>query len=80
MADLRKPSQELVKILATNVRTLRKSKGMSQDKLAEYCGLHRTFIGSIERGERNITLSTLEVLSNALEVNVPELLTPSRKD
>jgi len=42
--------------------------------LAEKCGLHRTYIGSVERCERNVTLSTLEVLASALGVSVPELL------
>ena len=40
------------------------------------CGLHRTYIGSIEREERNVTLSTLEVIAEALGISVTELLTP----
>ena len=38
------------------------------------CGLHRTYVGSVERGERNVTLSTLEAFSAVLEVSVSELL------
>ena len=76
---LRKPSQELVVVLSENVRTLRRSKGLSQEQLAFISGLHRTYIGSIERGERNVTLSTLEVLSAALDVTVSELLMHSRR-
>lgn len=77
--QLRKPSSRLTRILGVNVRTLRHAKGVSQEKLAAICGLHRTFIGSVERGERNVTLSTLEVLAAALKVSVPELLSPLRK-
>lgn len=49
---------------------------LSQEELADKCELHRTYIGSIEREERNVTLSTLECLSEALGVSVSELLTP----
>jgi len=75
---LRKPGEQLTEILATNVRTYRHAQGVSQEELADICGLHRTYVGSVERGERNVTLSTLEVLASALGVSVPRLLTPSR--
>lgn len=71
---LRKPSVELVKILSDNVRRLRLEHGLSQEALAERCGLHRTYIGSIERGERNATLGSIEVIANSLNVSVPLLL------
>ncbi len=71
---LRKPSAELIEILALNVQNLRHGKQLSQEELADICGLHRTYIGSVERGERNATLSTLEVLATALDVSVPNLL------
>ena len=71
---MKKPSDNIVDTLAYNVRALRKEKGLSQEELANSCGLHRTYIGSVERGERNVTLSTLEVLSEALEVTVIDLL------
>lgn len=74
----KKPSKRLVKVLAANVRALRHAKGVSQEELAAQCGLHRTYIGSIERGERNATLSTLEVLASVLGVDVPQLLTSKR--
>lgn len=61
--------------LAANVKAFRKAYGYSQEQLAEHCGLHRTYIGSVEREERNVSLSTLEVLALALGVSVPELLT-----
>jgi transcriptional regulator with XRE-family HTH domain len=72
---LRKPGIELRRILAENIRALRAARGLSQEQLADSCGLHRTYVGAIERAERNVTLSTLEVFSQALEVSVPDLLT-----
>lgn len=77
--QLRKPGKALIRVLAANVRALRHAKRVSQEQLAFECGLHRTYIGSVERGERNVTLSTLEVLASALGVTVPQLLTPPRK-
>jgi len=73
--ELRKVSEDLTDILAQNIRAFRKSKGLSQEELADLCDLHRTYVGSVERGERNVTLSTLETLAAALGVSVPELLT-----
>jgi transcriptional regulator with XRE-family HTH domain len=72
---LRKPSHKMTQILADNIRDFRRSKEISQEKLAEMCNLHRTYMGSVERGERNVTLSTLEVIAAALGVSVTKLLT-----
>ena len=72
---VRKSSYSLRATLAENIKAFRKGKGLSQEELAEQCDLHRTYIGSVERQERNVTLSTLEVLSETLGVTVPELLT-----
>lgn len=72
---VRKASDSLRAVLAENIKTFRREKGFSQEELAERCGLHRTYIGSVERNERNVTLSTLEVLATTLGVTVPELLT-----
>ncbi|WP_338399877.1 helix-turn-helix domain-containing protein, partial [Pantoea agglomerans] len=47
--NMRKPSQKLLTNLASNVKNIRINKGLSQEQLAEKCGLHRTYIGSIER-------------------------------
>ena len=71
----RTASKTLRNTLASNVREYRKLHGLSQEELADQCELHRTYIGSVERGERNVSLSTLEVLARALHVSVPELLT-----
>lgn len=71
---LRKPSRIITRILAENIRAFRKEKNISQEKLAEICKLHRTYVGSVERGERNVTLSTLEAFSTALGVSITQLL------
>jgi ribosome-binding protein aMBF1 (putative translation factor) len=71
----RKPGMELRKILAQNMRAYRRAKKVSQEKLADMCGLHRTYVGSVERSERNITIGSLSVLAKALGVSVAELLT-----
>ena len=73
--SLRQPSQGLTQILAENLRAYRSVHGLSQEGFADKCGLHRTYVGSVERCERNVTLSTLEVFASVLGIPVPELLT-----
>lgn len=72
---VRQSSDTLRAVLAENIKAFRKKKGLSQEELAEQCGLHRTYIGSVERHERNVTLSTLETLALTLGVTVPYMLT-----
>lgn len=78
-ATLRKPSKSLVSTLAENIRRLRHEQSLSQEELADICGLHRTYVGSVERGERNVTLSSLEVLAKALGVSAVDLLSADDK-
>ena len=61
-------------ICARRVRELREQLGLSQDELAHKAGLHRTYIGAIERNERNITLRTLARLAAALQCQPKQLL------
>ena len=58
------------------VKRYRKEKGFSQEELADLCSLHRTYIGSIERGERNVSLNNVEKIANALGVPVANLIEP----
>ena len=57
------------------VRELRKDKGLSQEELSFKADLHRTYIGMIERAEKNITLTNIEKIAKALDVLPSELLT-----
>jgi len=75
--ELRKPSKHITDTLGENLLAFRRERHISQEELAEACNLHRTYIGSVERGERNVTLSTLEVLAQAVGVSILSLLTPT---
>jgi DNA-binding XRE family transcriptional regulator len=70
------PIADAAKLLAKNVRLERVMRGWSQETLAELAGLHRSFVGAIERYEHNITLATVEKLAKAFDLTVAELLTP----
>lgn len=66
---MKKVNSRLIEILSFNLKKIRLEKNLSQEELAEVSGLHRTYIGGIERGERNITLKTLECLAESLGVD-----------
>lgn len=56
------------------LRELRKKAGFSQEQFAQRCELDRTYVGGIERGERNLSLRNIEVLARALDVTISELM------
>jgi transcriptional regulator with XRE-family HTH domain len=60
--------------LGHRLRELRVARGLTQAALAERCELHRTFIGSVERGERNVSILNLRLLARTLRVSLSELL------
>ena len=64
--------------LGENLRKRRKSLKLTQESFAQRCGLHRTYVGAIERGERNITLSTLASIATALQIQPQNLLKAPR--
>lgn len=64
----------LVHCFSRNLKALREAQGLSQESLAGKAGLDRTYISSCERGERNVTLATLDRLSAALGVSPNSLL------
>lgn len=59
---------------ARNLRRFRQKEGISQEELADRVGLHRTYVGSVERGERNISIDNMERLAAALNVQLTEFL------
>lgn len=67
-------NSEILKKFGERVRELRKQRDISQEELAHRADLHRTYIGMIERAEKNVTLLNIEKIANALEVKVSEML------
>lgn len=70
------PPRSLISLFARKLREARTRVGMSQERLAEECGLHRTYVGSVERGERNVSLANVERIARALDVEPWRLLRP----
>lgn len=67
-------SMDYQKILGENVRSLRIERQLTQEQLAELCNLHRTYIGAIERGDRNVSLNNIVKVAQALNVTPSDLL------
>lgn len=65
---------DLQRTVGRNVRAWREQRGISQEALADLVGVHRTYMGGIERGERNLSLKSLERLADALGVDALDLL------
>lgn len=65
---------QLVETFAKNVRTLRLKEKLSQEALAELAGVHRTYVGMLERGEKNVTIYNIEKIAKALQVEPSILL------
>lgn len=67
-------NKHLIIQFGLRIRELREAKNISQEKLSFSTGFHRTYIGMIERGERNISLSHIAVFAKVFELNISELL------
>ena len=65
--------QALHKQIGSRIRALREEKGIAQEGLAAICNLHRTYVGLIERGQRNLSLKTIEIIAAGLEIPVAKL-------
>ena len=66
-------------IFAENLRKARLAKKLSQEALAELAGIHRTYVGSVERAERNVSIDNMERLSSAVSVSLSELLKEGKR-
>ena len=61
-------------ILGKRVREFRLKAGFSQESFADHCGLHRTYMGGVERGERNLTIESVMMIATGLGISMSELL------
>jgi transcriptional regulator with XRE-family HTH domain len=66
-------------IFAENLRKARLAKELSQEDLAELANLHRTYIGSVERAERNVSIDNMERLAAAVGISLPSLLQEAKR-
>lgn len=69
---------ELQRTVGRNLRAYRQTRGLSQEAFADVLGVHRTYMGGVERGERNLTLKSVERLAERLGLDPMELLRPQR--
>lgn len=68
---------DLQRTVGQNIREIRQNRFLSQEQFAEQLGVHRTYLGGVERGERNLTLQTVERIAAQLGVAPQDLLKPS---
>ncbi len=71
---------DIVKVFGTNLRKYRNGLGISQEKFAERCGLHRTYISDIERFQRSIALENIQRIADGLGVETYKLFIDNRED
>lgn len=63
----------IAKVIGQRIRNYRTKKKLSQERLAELCGCHPTYIGQLERGEKNATIESVEKIANALDISLSKL-------
>lgn len=70
---------DLQRTIGRNLRAYREARGLSQEAFAEILGVHRTYMGSVERGERNLTLRSVERIAAQIEEEPLDLLRPTKR-
>lgn len=65
---------DVLAAFGTGIRKLRVQRGLSQEGLAELAGVHRTYLGDVERGQRNVSLVNIDRLARALSLDLPTLM------
>ena len=65
--------QQIQRQLGDRIRRVRRKRGWSQEEFADISGLHRTYIGAVERGEKNLTISTIHTLAKTLDTTIAQL-------
>lgn len=73
------PEGELQRRVGLNLLAYRRARGLSQEAMADELGVHRTYMGGVERGERNLTLKSVERIAERLDIDPLDLLKPPRK-
>jgi len=68
---------DILTVVGENIKYYRTKLGMTQEELAERAGINRSYLASLERGRRNTTLKTVEMLAKALGVSTTDLVSPS---
>jgi len=71
---------DIIRVFGTNLRKYRTARGLSQEKFAEACGLHRTYISDIERFQRSISLENVQKIADALGVETYKLFMEREDD
>ncbi len=74
------PKEELTKKFGALVKKLRLERGLSQERLGELCGLHRNYIGAIERAERTPSIVSADKLAKALGTTLSELFSETERN
>ena len=64
---------EIAKAIGQRLRNYRTARGLSQEKLADLCGCHPTYIGQLERGDKNATIESIDKIATALDVSLSKL-------
>jgi transcriptional regulator with XRE-family HTH domain len=65
---------DILKHFGSRLKQLRQEKGLTQEQFAKECGLHKNYIGMIERGERNPSLLNIEIIAKGLEISLSDLM------